>query len=145
MLPPNPPKNYNDSIHSSNSSEVSRNNANLPDGWIIQMSDDGKTWIYFNEYTGKTLAQHPSMDHDNDIITSQRESFASDQSNEFKTTKELMENWVERKTPQGRLYFCNLFTQETTWDFNEIDSETGLLVCYISNLNNFPTPKFVIQ
>lgn len=40
-----------------------------------------------------------------------------------------MENWVERKTPQGRPYFCNLVTQETTWDFDEIDSETGRLVC----------------
>lgn len=40
-----------------------------------------------------------------------------------------MESWVERKTPQGRLYFCNLVTQETTWNRNEIDSETGRLVC----------------
>ena len=39
-----------------------------------------------------------------------------------------MENWVERKTPQGRPYFCNLVTQETTWDYDEIDSETGHLV-----------------
>lgn len=39
-----------------------------------------------------------------------------------------MENWVERKTPQGRSYFCNLITQETTWDHDEIDPETGHLV-----------------
>lgn len=113
--------------HSSVSSEVSRNNANLPDGWIIQMSEDGKTWNYFNEYTGKTMTQHP----ENDIIDHHhRQSYASDTSNELKSSKELMENWVERKTPQGRLYFCNLVTQETTWDYDEIDSETGLLVNY---------------
>lgn len=41
-----------------------------------------------------------------------------------------MENWVERKTPQGRPYFCNLVTQETTWDYDEIDSETGRLVIF---------------
>lgn len=40
-----------------------------------------------------------------------------------------MDNWVERKTPQGRPYFCNLVTQETTWDYDEIDSGTGHLVC----------------
>ncbi|KAI7889673.1 ras guanine nucleotide exchange factor domain-containing protein [Mucor mucedo] len=124
---PLPP--YDESLHSSNSSEVSRNNANLPDGWIIQMSEDGKTWNYFNEYTGKTMTQHP----ENDIISTSnhRDSYASDDdpsNNEvLKTGKELMENWVERKTPQGRLYFCNLVTQETTWDYNEIDSETGRL------------------
>lgn len=39
-----------------------------------------------------------------------------------------MDQWVERKTPQGRTYFCNLVTQETTWDYNEIDPETGRLV-----------------
>lgn len=56
-----------------------------------------------------------------------------------------MKNWVERKTPQGRPYFCNLVTQETTWDFEEIDSETGHLVRKIKNkIKCFPTPKFVI-
>lgn len=39
-----------------------------------------------------------------------------------------MDSWVERKTPQGRVYFCNLLTQETTWDYDEIDPETGRLV-----------------
>ena len=39
-----------------------------------------------------------------------------------------MENWVERKTPQGRVYHCNLLTQETTWDRDEIDEKTGRLV-----------------
>jgi hypothetical protein len=47
-----------------------------------------------------------------------------------------MENWVERKTPQGRPYFCNLVTQETTWDFDEIDSETGHLVRF-TNIPQF--------
>jgi hypothetical protein len=39
-----------------------------------------------------------------------------------------MENWVERKTPQGRMYYCNLITQETTWDYDDIDENTGQLV-----------------
>jgi hypothetical protein len=39
-----------------------------------------------------------------------------------------MENWVERKTPQGKMYYCNLITQETTWDYDDIDENTGQLV-----------------
>lgn len=39
-----------------------------------------------------------------------------------------MSQWVERVTPQGRKYFCNLVTQETTWDREEIDPTTGRLV-----------------
>ncbi|KAI9314344.1 hypothetical protein BX666DRAFT_1971820 [Dichotomocladium elegans] len=35
--------------------------------------------------------------------------------------------WVERVTPQGRLYYCNLATHETTWDYNEIDKKSGRL------------------
>ena len=39
-----------------------------------------------------------------------------------------MSQWVERVTPQGRIYYCNLTTQETTWDHNDIDKITGRLV-----------------
>jgi hypothetical protein len=56
-----------------------------------------------------------------------------------------MENWVERKTPQGRPYFCNLVTQETTWDFDEIDSETGHLVRVKNIPLSHPTLIFVLQ
>ncbi|KAI9007925.1 ras guanine nucleotide exchange factor domain-containing protein [Phycomyces nitens] len=38
-----------------------------------------------------------------------------------------MSQWVERVTPQGRIYFCNLSTQEATWEFEEIDQLTGRL------------------
>lgn len=99
VLPPNPPvlKSYIDSsrsAHSSNSSEVSRNNANLPDGWTIQMSEDGKAWNYYNEYTGQIETEHPSLYQDNDIITEQpektnRRSFHSDQSDGFEYQSEV--------------------------------------------------------
>ena len=45
-----------------------------------------------------------------------------------------MSQWVERVTPQGRTYFCNLVTQETTWDKEEIDKTTGRLVNCFSSL-----------
>lgn len=83
------------SIHSSSSSEVSRNNANLPDGWTIQMAGDGHSWFYHNEHTGESVTQHPTqistMDSENIIITADqdnhRDSFQSDQLNvdDFKT------------------------------------------------------------
>ncbi|KAI9311849.1 ras guanine nucleotide exchange factor domain-containing protein [Dichotomocladium elegans] len=40
---------------------------------------------------------------------------------------QLVSKWVERVTPQGRTYYCNLITQETTWDYNDIDPATGHL------------------
>ncbi|KAI7869234.1 ras guanine nucleotide exchange factor domain-containing protein [Spinellus fusiger] len=38
-----------------------------------------------------------------------------------------MTQWVERVTPQGRTYYCNLATQESTWHFEDIDPLTGRL------------------
>ncbi|KAF1807231.1 ras guanine nucleotide exchange factor domain-containing protein [Mucor lusitanicus] len=149
-LPPHPAHHMQQgnrfSMHSSSSSEVSRNNANLPDGWTIKMTEDGRSWLYYNEYTGQSTTQNPHLFNGDDaaIDTSRRSSvYSNDESREFKnlqeppeeseqepaalTVKELMDNWVERKTPQGRPYFCNLVTQETTWDYDEIDTETGHL------------------
>lgn len=36
--------------------------------------------------------------------------------------------WSKRTTPQGKVYYANSVTQETTWDYNEIDQTTGRLV-----------------
>jgi hypothetical protein len=82
------------SIHSSSSSEVSRNNANLPDGWTIQMAGDGHSWFYHNEHTGESVTRHPALlstvDAENIIAVdqdTQRDSFQSDQLNvdDYKT------------------------------------------------------------
>ncbi|CAO3588887.1 unnamed protein product [Absidia cylindrospora] len=43
------------------------------------------------------------------------------------TVDNVMASWVQRETPQGRPYFCNLITQETTWNEDEIDPTTGHL------------------
>ncbi|KAG1148339.1 hypothetical protein G6F37_004035 [Rhizopus arrhizus] len=152
-LPPKPINgNRASSIYSnSTNSEASRNNANLPDGWTIQMTEDGRSWYYYNEYTGKITHQNPLLsEQDTDNIIDKREQKIIDHRDSFfhpsqpieeeeeiiqdqtnsqnaPTTAELMDNWVERKTPQGRVYFCNLITQETTWDYDEIDVETGRL------------------
>ncbi|CAO3589119.1 unnamed protein product [Absidia cylindrospora] len=43
------------------------------------------------------------------------------------SVEKMMESWVQRETPQGRPYFCNLITQETTWNYDDIDPSTGHL------------------
>ncbi|KAI8338899.1 ras guanine nucleotide exchange factor domain-containing protein [Chlamydoabsidia padenii] len=40
----------------------------------------------------------------------------------------LPSDWVQRTNHQGRTYYCNLQTQETTWDINTIDHLTGMLL-----------------
>ncbi|KAG0191355.1 hypothetical protein DFQ28_000368 [Apophysomyces sp. BC1034] len=52
---------------------------------------------------------------------------ASVEGNSAEDPNLVMSQWVERTTPQGRIYYCNLTTQETTWDYNEIDQITGRL------------------
>lgn len=39
-----------------------------------------------------------------------------------------MEYWIKKTTPQGKVYYGNSITHETTWDYNEIDLATGHLV-----------------
>lgn len=151
MLPniPGQLQNYIDSNRSiasgSNSSEVSRNNPNLPDGWTIQMAEDGKTWHYYNEFTGKTTNQYPTsspapsiatasvsamaaisapafiVDHDIEIIRDQnsinRDSFATDQSNEEETINNFKSEPAPAKTSkevQKKNPFI-LYNQEMTY------------------------------
>ncbi|CDH54193.1 cell division control protein [Lichtheimia corymbifera JMRC:FSU:9682] len=51
----------------------------------------------------------------------------NDNENEEHNAEYIMSKWVERVTPQGRVYFCNLITQETTWSRDDIDPFTGHL------------------
>ncbi|KAI9302013.1 ras guanine nucleotide exchange factor domain-containing protein [Cunninghamella echinulata] len=48
-------------------------------------------------------------------------------SNADDSLEKIMISWVQRETPQGRPYFCNLITQETTWNYEDIDPLTGHL------------------
>ncbi|ORZ06664.1 ras guanine nucleotide exchange factor domain-containing protein [Absidia repens] len=45
----------------------------------------------------------------------------------------LPQNWSRRTNHQGRVYYCNLQTQDTTWDIKNIDPVTGNL---LSSSNN---------
>ncbi|KAI7852829.1 ras guanine nucleotide exchange factor domain-containing protein [Circinella umbellata] len=152
----------------------------LPDGWSVQVAEDGSTYYYYNHRTGKMQYDHPGHVSDGEY-DSQEEyldgQFATDSYSEEEyydeydddddfahdinrkrlsnsrmnrlsidslpanvespettisdipggASSNAMSQWVERVTPQGRIYYCNLTTQETTWDHNDIDKITGRL------------------
>lgn len=39
-----------------------------------------------------------------------------------------MQFWTKRTTPQGKVYYGNSITHETTWDFDDINPATGRLI-----------------
>lgn len=39
-----------------------------------------------------------------------------------------MQYWTKRTTPQGKVYYGNSITHETTWDFDDINPANGRLV-----------------
>jgi hypothetical protein len=39
-----------------------------------------------------------------------------------------MAHWTKRTTPQGKVYYGNSITHETTWNYSDIDHTTGRLV-----------------
>ncbi|KAL0077687.1 ras guanine nucleotide exchange factor domain-containing protein, partial [Phycomyces blakesleeanus] len=45
----------------------------------------------------------------------------------------LPPNWVSKTTPSGRLYFCNVVTEQTTWNLENIDFQTGALVIFLTS------------
>ncbi|ORX99639.1 ras GEF [Basidiobolus meristosporus CBS 931.73] len=42
--------------------------------------------------------------------------------------EKLPPNWGKKVSPEGKGYYFNIVTDETTWNLNEVDWETGLLV-----------------
>ncbi|KAI9276236.1 ras guanine nucleotide exchange factor domain-containing protein [Sporodiniella umbellata] len=99
------------------------------------MGDDGHSWYYYHPPTGTVSYQLPTENtaqkkkmHRESFFRPNPPTVEDEVTQETPVTEvELMENWVERQTPQGRVYFCNLITQETTWDYQEIDPDTGRL------------------
>lgn len=47
-----------------------------------------------------------------------------------------MAHWIKKTTPQGKVYYGNSITHETTWDYNEIDLSTGHLVKLFTRNND---------
>lgn len=77
-LPPKPSDRVSSIYSNSTSSETSQNNnSNLPDGWTIQMTDDGRQWYYYNEQSGKITYQNPALldQKDQKVTDYNRDSF----------------------------------------------------------------------
>ncbi|KAI7865102.1 ras guanine nucleotide exchange factor domain-containing protein [Spinellus fusiger] len=93
----------------------------------------GYSGSYFNDSTNDSDEEldkteirgvHPlSIDT---IETARRLSEESSNTKEI-TPEQIMDQWTKRTNPQGRIYYCNLITQESTWDFDQIDKATGRL------------------
>ncbi|KAI8373371.1 ras guanine nucleotide exchange factor domain-containing protein [Choanephora cucurbitarum] len=142
-----------------------KDSENLPEGWTLQIADDGFTKFYFNQQTGGLRWNHPGiLDSDDENYTSaeeydtssrysdrtlvyQKESHPLDNFEDYsdfgrpaKTPKptvssagneesqiNLMNYWTKRTTPQGKTYYGNSITNETTWNYDDIDPATGRL------------------
>lgn len=71
-----PPTNV---IHSPPASKHS-NNKELPDGWTLQIADDGVTEFYYNQHTGGLRWNHPAMlDSDDEEEMSSMEGKSEEQ------------------------------------------------------------------
>ncbi|KAI9307840.1 hypothetical protein BJ944DRAFT_274461 [Cunninghamella echinulata] len=47
----------------------------------------------------------------------------------------LPPNWVRKANTKGRIYYCNVLTDETTWNMEDIDFQTGYLTTSSSQKN----------
>jgi hypothetical protein len=39
----------------------------------------------------------------------------------------LPPNWGKKTTPEGRIYYYNMLTDETTWSLDDINAGTGVV------------------
>ncbi|KAJ1551730.1 hypothetical protein HK096_002893 [Nowakowskiella sp. JEL0078] len=62
-----------------------------------------------------------------------------------KNNEGLPQNWGKKQSPEGRWYFYNVLTDETTWNLEDIDSKTGDLIVKNSSSyrdSNISDPSF---
>ncbi|KAG0180775.1 hypothetical protein DFQ29_010159 [Apophysomyces sp. BC1021] len=134
---------------------------NVPPTWTLQLTEDGTGRYFYNHMTGEmrsSLPEDVEFDEDYSLhrLNGSIDSSHSDDPFDLKSVdsrlfderslSDKLEDvafpekvtrdgppppWVKRTTPEGRVYYCNLATQETTWDITEIDAETGRLVSFL--------------
>ncbi|KAJ3103476.1 hypothetical protein HDU97_010059 [Phlyctochytrium planicorne] len=105
-------------------------NMTLPPGWIVFEAEDG-SMVYYNGFTKETRWTPPEG-----TITSSSASTGS--ANRLRSTslisarqaanEGLPPNWGRKQTPEGRVYYYNMLTDETTWNVADINMETGELL-----------------
>ncbi|CEG80637.1 hypothetical protein RMATCC62417_14940 [Rhizopus microsporus] len=116
------------SSHSNNQSE-----------WILQTTEDGSEQYYYNIRTHEMRHSLPpegyvTTEEEDDLIPPARPVRAANRMMEGSSQllddvyDKLPPGWMRKITPQGRYYYCNPETEETTWELENIDPDTGMLI-----------------
>ncbi|KAG1050442.1 hypothetical protein G6F43_007285 [Rhizopus delemar] len=109
--------------------------------WILQTTEDGSEQYYYNVKTHEMRYSIPpegySIDEEgfsppvrpvrapNRVTEDNHRLFEEE---EVGKENRLPPDWMRKMTPKGRYYYCNVKTDETTWELENIDPDTGLLV-----------------
>ncbi|KAI9266012.1 ras guanine nucleotide exchange factor domain-containing protein [Sporodiniella umbellata] len=108
--------------------------------WILQTTEDGSEQYFFNPKTNEMRYSIPTegyvADEDDSLPPVRPARAANRLAEENRRSFEeerLPPGWVRKTTPQGRYYYCNLKTEETTWELENVDPDTGLLMTTLPN------------
>ena len=91
--------------------------------WIEAQDDEGRTY-YYNTKTEETSWDQPAgfKDSNNkdggavEVTQKQEESVKMEEDASIKTEGQTPESWVEAHDDEGRTYYYNTKTEETSWD-----------------------------
>ncbi|TPX39964.1 hypothetical protein SeLEV6574_g06897 [Synchytrium endobioticum] len=105
--------------------------------WVRLTASDGNSIYWYNTVTGATTWDLPAGEQDDPIATapdalSRDSAYQSGTSADVwastlknSTAEKLPPNWRAKKTPQGRAYYYNVITDQTTWTLDDVNPETG--------------------
>ncbi|KAJ3009155.1 UNVERIFIED_CONTAM: hypothetical protein HDU68_002807 [Siphonaria sp. JEL0065] len=93
----------------------------LPENWKRLQAPDGKV-IFFNSDTKELQWTHPEMEATVENLRKVPVPFAI-----RRMAEELPMNWGRKSTQDRKLYYYNYKTDQTTWNLEDIDSQTGEL------------------
>ncbi|KAI8815184.1 ras guanine nucleotide exchange factor domain-containing protein [Cladochytrium replicatum] len=136
------------SDHDSDSG-YSAQSTTLPEGWSIFELEDGSI-IYHNFQTQETRTTPPEFSRQGPLTSpvpatplSPTGSVGSGvpstptqmvpqplqyATGTIRRVEGLPQNWGKKQTPDGRVYYYHMLTDETTWNIEDVDPETGDLV-----------------
>lgn len=85
--------------------------------WTETQDDEGRTY-YYNEKTEETSWDRPAefVGKDNDVDTEQKQDKVKEEGISEATESKAVGNWEEAQDDEGRTYYYNAETEETSWD-----------------------------